>query len=272
MAVFTGDYPIHTYETDPNGRATFAAIFRFLQDAAAAHAQRIGYGLDDMKENATLWVLSRFLYRARRTPRWQEVLRIGTWPSGTESVFALRDWTVNDERGGEVGIATSCWVVIDIEKRSPIRIERVAERMDMITDRHLFDRSAAKVPAFELGEPRYRVRASFSDMDLNNHVNATRYVEWMFEALPEGVRESGGELVEIEVNFNGESRAGDELAIFTVENSSKSTLPTDRGDNPDVTNAAIPKESSSREFLHCAVKEANGAVVCRARSLWSPGQ
>lgn len=246
MAVFTSIYPVHTYEVDPVGKATFPAIFGFLQDSVAEHATKIGYGLDDLRENANMWVLSRFLYRSKRVPLWRETLRIDTWPSGTERIFALRDWLVTNEAGEEIGIGTSSWVVVDIEKRTPVRVERIADRMDMIVDRHLFDRSAAKVAPFEHGDPSFRAKASFADMDLNEHVNSTRYVEWMFEGLPSGFREQGNELVEIEINFNGESLPGDELLVFTQR---------ETGENLG--------------FLH-GVTKSDGTVVCRARTQWRP--
>lgn len=258
MATYTAYYPIHTYEADVAGKVTFAAIFRFLQDIAALHAGKIGYGLEDLKENESLWVLSRFLYRGVRTPLWQETLEIETWPTGTDRIFALRDWLIRDESGKEVARATSSWVVIDIVKRTPVRVERVAGRTDVIVDRHLFERTAAKLPSCEQGEPTFRTRANFADMDLNRHVNATRYVEWMFEGLPEGLRESGGELAEIEINFNGESRAGDELAVHTRDQPSSSTE----------TEPELIGENDTREevFLQSVTK--GGEVVCRARSRW----
>lgn len=144
--------------------------------------------------------------------------------------------------------------MIDIEKRTPVRIERVAERMDMIVDRRLFDRNPVKLPAHDLTEARFETTATFADMDLNGHVNSTRYVEWMFEGLPEGFREAGNELAEIEINFNGESHAADELSIFTEREST-------------TTHRAKPNRI---EFNHSVVKKSDDSIVCRARSLWSP--
>ena len=94
---------------------------------------------------------------------------------------------------------------------------------------------------------------AFADMDLNRHVNATRYVEWMFEGLPGGFREGGGELEEIEINFSGESHAGDEIAV--------STLALEPHDGP-------AGEAARAQFLHGVSKIADGSVVCRARSAW----
>lgn len=68
MPTFNLTYPIHTYEADANGRAPFGAIFRFLQDIAAVHAIKIGYGLDDLRENANMWVLSLSLSRQEDSP------------------------------------------------------------------------------------------------------------------------------------------------------------------------------------------------------------
>ncbi len=254
MAVYTARYPIHTYESDLRGRAHFASLFRFLQDTAATHAIEVGYGLDDMKEQASLWVLSRFLYRAYRTPLWQEELEIETWPSGTERLFALRDWILRDKERRQVGVATSSWVVIDFEKRTPVRIERVAERMDMIVDRRVLDRNPEKLPVYDLPEVRFSTTATFADMDLNVHVNAACYVEWMFEGLPAGFREEGNELAEVEINFNGESHSGDEILIYTER------APT----------TAHPSPPDSVEFHHSAVRSADDSIVCRARSVWAP--
>ncbi len=64
-----------------------------MQDAAALHADELGCGLDFLHRNRMLWVLSRIRVAIDRMPEIGETIQVLTYPTGTERLFALRQFS-----------------------------------------------------------------------------------------------------------------------------------------------------------------------------------
>ncbi len=260
MAIYRAEYPIHTYEADQSGATSPTALFRFLLDAASSHADSVGYGYRDMQERDSAWVLSRFLFQIERYPKWQEQVAVETWPSGTERLFALRDYLIRDSSGEPMARATSSWIIINAATRAPERPERVASVMDFVTDAHVFERSAAKIPAAESAEAPTVEIARYSDIDLNGHVTSSRYLEWLLDGFSTEFRQEH-ELRGFEINYLAETLCGDEVKVGCAEE-----LP--RGEDPGAGRPRPP--DGSRSFLHSIGRSADGVALCRARTRWTP--
>jgi acyl-ACP thioesterase len=63
------------------------------------------------------------------------------------------------------------------------------------------------------GEEVARFLVRNSDLDMNNHVNNTKYAQWILDSLPVDTLRSGVNLHGYEVNFLAEARLGDEIII-----------------------------------------------------------
>ena len=259
MAVYRAEYHIHTYEAEQSGATSPTALFRFLLDAASSHADSVGYGYRDMQERDSAWVLSRFLFEIERYPQWQERVAVETWPSGTERLFALRDYLIQSSSGETMARATSSWIIINAETRAPERPERVAEVMDFVTDAHAIARSAAKVAAAPTVDPPYVEIARYSDIDLNGHVTSSRYLEWLLDGFSTEFRQ-GHELAGFEINYLAETLCGDEVAISHAKESARGEALGSGGLDPPDADAS---------FLHAIERTADGVVLCRARTRWA---
>lgn len=259
MGIYSSAFVVQAHEADARGAASVGTICRYLQDIAALHANAIGYGFEEMQSQSYLWVLSRLTLEIDRFPMWGEQLEIETWPSGTDRLFALRDWIIYAVGAGPtrevLGRATSAWVVLSSERRTPVRIEKVSGRMDVIEDRRAIAATPPKLPAFESASWSRPIDAGYSDLDLNGHINNVRYVEWLIDALPLEHLMSR-RLRRLEVNFLGEGGANDRVLVRATP-----ALPPSSGE-------LAPGAS---EFLHSAERIGDGTVLCRARTLWIPG-
>ena len=75
-------------------------LLRLLEDAATAHAIRLGIGHDQLLSRyGCVWMLSRSWYRVPGPPRAGAALRIQTWVSAAESSWG--SWRAH--RIGESG-------------------------------------------------------------------------------------------------------------------------------------------------------------------------
>ncbi len=246
LNILEQDYIIRSYEIDAGGRLSIPSIFNLLQDAASNHAFRLGVSVHQLLEKNYTWVLSRMMLRMETFSAWRDPIRIRTWPSGIQTVFALRDFEIQDTAGRTIGSAVSAWIVIDADKRRPVRPTAFADQINSIEGMHALDHSLSKLPKVEGGDHRSSFFVRYHDLDINQHVNNVSYIEWLLESIPDFGREDLT-LRELELNFLGEAFKNDRITALC------------RKDDP-----------SGNRFSHTIVRKEDQVELVRARTVWSP--
>lgn len=212
-SVWTDSYNVHWCDADTKGNASIISLFNYLQESALRHADHLGFGYDAALEVKQIWVIVRMQLEVKRYPRWGESIMVRTWPRGVESFFALRDYEILDTDGNIIAAAASRWIVIDTIKRSPLPMKIVQQVL------YLCDPREAIVSVFDKKMPtgdfvllkKYKVQ--YSDLDRHNHVNNTRYVEWVINSFP-GNWLQQHEMAAFRIDYQGESHQDDEIAIY----------------------------------------------------------
>ncbi len=236
-------YHIRSYWVDANRRAKVTAILNFFQESAWHHAEHLGVGFEAFLTRQLIWVLARLQVRFYRMPWWKDEVRLRTWPSGRDRLFCYRDFQVLSTGEEILCEGTSTWFAVDIANRRPQPTERyfnlpLPEKMTPV-----WERWAPKVQPAPHITVKHHHRVSWYDLDVNQHTNNVRYVEWMLADLPEDFLEHH-RLTELQVNFVAESNRGEEIAVSLME-----TSPT--------------------EIYFELRREDNRQVICRARTIWN---
>lgn len=244
LNILEQDYGIRSYEIDAGGRLSIPSIFNLLQDAASNHALRLGVSVHQLLEKNYTWVLSRMMLKMDAFPGWQDPVRVRTWPSGIQTVFALRDFEIRDSADHIIGSAVSAWIVIDADKRRPVRPTSFAEQINSVEGMRAFDHSLNKLPRIDAPDVENRFFVRYHDLDINQHVNNVSYIEWLLESIP-GFGRKGLTLKELELNYLGEAFKGDRIISMC------------RKDNP-----------SGTRFSHSIVREEDRLELVRARTCW----
>lgn len=214
--VWTDALRVRSYEVGPEGHVALQTLCDYLQEAAGNHATALGVATDRLLAEGRAWVLARLQVEIDRYPAWREALTIETWPSAADGLYAQRDFLLRDESGSTFGRATSTWFIIDVQRRRPIRLPATVLQLPIPDRPHPLppDRSALPEPDATPHGRRFTVRRS--DLDLNDHVNNVRYVEWALEAVPETVR-TGRQPRRLDVQFRAESVYGDTIVSACSE-------------------------------------------------------
>ena len=178
-------FRIRSYEVEPDGRLRVVVLARMLQETAWQHASRLGWGLVNRGEGELFWVLSRLRIRIDRYPRWGEELTIRTWPVGTEKILAVRDFTLLDSGDGVAGNATSGWLMVDGSTGRPVRPAPLLAGVTVHPS--LYDGDLERLAAPPTGRISTPATAQYHDIDQYRHVNNTAYLEWMIDAVADGV-------------------------------------------------------------------------------------
>jgi medium-chain acyl-[acyl-carrier-protein] hydrolase len=161
-------------------------------------------------------------------------------------IFALRDFQFKDQKDSTVGAALSAWLVIDTHKRRPVRIAPFIDRLKPVEGDHILPGPLDKLQPLDShdGERKFQVR--FRDLDINQHVNNTSYVEWILESIPAAVKKDAI-LSELEINFLAESFLHDRIIVN-----------------------CLSQGTHNRLFHHGLYREEDGQELVRAKTVWQP--
>jgi len=204
-----------------NGQIKFYTLAGMLLESAATHASMYGFGYEDMKRDKVYWVLSRFHIIMHSYPRRNDKVLIETWHKGPNRVFFIRDYRMFSEDKHPLASATSAWLVLDGNTGRPKKMD--AESIPYkytVKDLHAIENVPDKLPAISDPDRQIQVTARYSDLDINNHVNAIRYIEWIQDCYGEETYRSGN-VREFQINYQLETRFGEQLDIRMKNRSAK---------------------------------------------------
>jgi acyl-ACP thioesterase len=204
------EFRIRNYEVGPSGGITVQSLFHYLIETAGNHAKHLGVSMTDLFAQGQTWVLSRLHLRVQRYPAWPTTIRVDTWPSGRQTLFALRDFRLTDTEGQEVGTATSSWMIIDVKRRRPVKIPEIYEDFINHEKGRALASDFARLPALERPDVERQFTIRLSDLDINQHVNAVRYLDLALESVPLPIQHSAM-LTDLEIDYRAESVYGDSV-------------------------------------------------------------
>ena len=184
MDILQRKFTVRHHEAGMDGTLRLAPLFDMFQDAAAEHAQILGCGMAYLKEQSKAWVLSRIALEITRMPVIGETVTVETYPSGVERLFAIRQFTVTDEKGSVISRATSCWLLLDAVSFRPQRIMETLGRNLPLNDgkpRHFPVPAKIQAPPENAAEHVHTVR--HSQIDVNHHLNNAFFAAFVHDML-----------------------------------------------------------------------------------------
>lgn len=208
--VWTEEFSVRHTEVSREAFLRADVFFDYMQEAAANHAKHIGVGLEALNAIGLMWVLSRLKLQVIRTPLLGETVRVTTWPSGVERLFATREFLLATGNGDPIARASSCWILLDQRRMHPRKVlETLPATLPDNSARERFFTNLDKLPRVPVDHPlRTEIRESM--IDVNRHLNNARYVSGVFDWLADQ-RKSAPRIAEIQVNFLAGTAAGSVL-------------------------------------------------------------
>lgn len=202
-------YRVRSYECGPDGRVLFSHLCNYLQETASVHAQKLGFSKKNFEPMGLTWVLTRMRVRLDAYPAWGEDVVVLTYPRSMRKLTAYRDFVLSRPDGAPMGVATSEWMVMDINSRRAGRLPELVGACANNVRPPVWEGEAFGRLDFPEAEDAIALKfaVQHSHIDLNRHVNNVRYLEWMMECAPEAG--SGSRVADMEVVFRGEARHGD---------------------------------------------------------------
>ena len=167
---------------DMNGHIKLPDVI--LLSLQVSGMQSIELGVSDktiLEDYNLVWIITEYDIEVARLPHFAEEITIETEALSYNRLFCYRRFTIYDETGQELIHMMATFVLMDRDSRKvhAVEPEIVAPYQSD------FDKKLIRGPKYEsLDEPiskDYHVR--FYDLDMNGHVNNSKYLDWIFEVM-----------------------------------------------------------------------------------------
>jgi medium-chain acyl-[acyl-carrier-protein] hydrolase len=205
-------FSVASYETDVVGKMSLFALFNRFQDLAGTHAAYLHVGYEQLQELKLAWILSRIKVQILSLPGWGNTVKLATWPKGIDRLFAMRDFSLTSEKGEPLVLATSAWLLVDIEKNRPQRIENLPIDLRYPGALHAIKETPDKIREPEGLSTMFERQVWLSDIDTNRHVNNAQYAKWVADCFSED-QFRNRRMTSIQINYLEETLVGDTVAL-----------------------------------------------------------
>ena len=167
---------------DMNGHIKLPDVILLSLQVSGMQSIELGVSDKAILENYNLvWIITDYDIEVVRLPRFAEEITIETEALSYNRLFCYRRFTIYDEEGRELIHMMATFVLMDRDSRKVHAVEP-----DIVAPYQSdFDKKLIRGPKYEsLNEPiskDYHVR--FYDLDMNGHVNNSKYLDWIFEVM-----------------------------------------------------------------------------------------
>ncbi len=212
VSVWKEERTIESFDVDTNGKLKCHALSAFLLNSAWKHVQNTEIGFQKMSARGLIWVLSKLQLSIERMPDWGDQIVIETWSKGIEKLCALRDFLVLSTGGDKLCLATSAWLILDRKSYRPQKLDQLMKDFPCIPERSVIDTNLKKIPEVSGGQSRSEFHVAYSDIDVNKHATATRYLQWILDSCPIEMLTTR-DLKAVEISYLSEAVLGDRISV-----------------------------------------------------------
>ena len=203
-------FTVRSTECDTCNRIKPAALMSMLQEAAGAHCHGTDFDWYSLAARGMFFAISRQYVRINRLPVHRETVTVETWPGLTTRVAFPRHTVVYDQEGNELVRAVSVWVLVDLKTRAMILPGK--GNVGLLGFEHGGELPIpGAIPARAYGNQAQR-RVVYTELDVNSHMNNTRYLDWVMDLLPAQFHREHA-LREFTISFINEARLDEQVDL-----------------------------------------------------------
>lgn len=215
-SVLSKDWEINFTQCMPNGYLKYTDLCNLLQLTAAAHSDIGGISFTDMQEFDQAWVLSRMRLEITALPKWRDTVTVKTWINTLENSRSVRALEMYLNGVKIIGCETF-WAVFNTTKRRPEALALPYDHFDLYPDNKATKQGFSKISIQPEKELIFNRQVYLSDLDIVDHVNNVKYLEWCLDHVNEDLI-LNQQLASFEMNFLKELSLKDEVSIHKNNN------------------------------------------------------
>lgn len=210
-SILSKDWEINFTQCAPNGFLKYTDLCNMLQLTAAAHSEVGGISFTDMQEYDQAWVLSRMRVEISKLPKWGDTVTVKTWINSLENSRSVRalEMYVNGEK---IVSSETFWAVFNTKKRRPEALALPFEHFELYPEKRATLEGFSKINFNNEKEIVFEKSVFLSDLDIVNHVNNVKYLEWCLDLVDEKLI-LNQKIESFEMNFLKELSLKDQVII-----------------------------------------------------------
>ena len=189
---------IRSEQVDMTRKLRISELFRLMEEASIAHTELLGCTREKTLDRGLLGVITRQQAEIEELPAYDEEITVRSWQGEMMHVFFPRFYEI--ERAGKVIVrGQALWVLIDEEERQMIMPEDYDIEIpgrpgsdDMMLPAVVMPKGCTEASSAAGGSQgagqimQEDLITRFSQVDINGHMNNTRYFDIIDDAVCEG--------------------------------------------------------------------------------------
>ena len=205
-------YFVPYQEVDFTGKWKMSEMFNVFSNVATSHAELLGVWKKEYI-NQYGWVLAKMHVDILSPITFEQNITIQTWPGEPSRATFPRYYAINNAQGERVVNACGIWTLLDLVKR---RIA-IPSRVGMDYPKEVDPEVNSVMPQVSEFNDYHKVmerKVCYSDLDTNQHMNNTRYIQWAFDLLDiEKFKE--GYICSLDIFYKKEAQSGTVIDLYT---------------------------------------------------------
>ncbi len=209
MSIYSIEYKILSSDTDANRTLRLSRLMTMLQEASIAHTTALGMGREMTLDRGLLWIVTLQQAKITRLPVYDETIRLRSWPGKMMHLLFPRYYRIEDKKGNVLVEASALWALMDEKTRRVVFPELWGVKIRGVhTGKEIPLPAAPKMPAAaETGA----FTVPFSFVDLNGHMNNTRYFDLAADRMPQELRTRP--ISGVQAEYAKEAKEGDTILL-----------------------------------------------------------
>ncbi|OJF93063.1 acyl-[acyl-carrier-protein] thioesterase [Alkalibacterium sp. 20] len=171
------------YMCDRTQQLTLSMLVNVLLNVSENHSAELNRQESVIREMGFNWIVLRYEFVVTRMPHYKEEVEIETFATEYNKLFTYREFIVRDNNQNELIKVKTTFALMNIENRKMTRIpsEVINPYQADFSKRIRRNAKPHEVDLIQAVQTNYSVR--YFDIDANQHVNNSKYIEWLLDSL-----------------------------------------------------------------------------------------
>jgi len=237
--VWSEQYRINSHGCDLNGTVKPSVILRYMHETANLQMQHCGPSNDELRKQGKAFILSKINMSIYEQLHAFDSIKVETWAAESRGVSFYRCSRVF--RGDElVAEMVGVFALVDIENKTFCRVNDVKfgfDTEDMMLELDMPSR--IRIPDGLDLTLRGEHTVTYSQTDVNMHLNNTNYLDMFCDYLP---NIKNKRVITVSINYSAEAPLGETLKVYCGEDDGTYYFRTVREDGKTNAEAIIIAE------------------------------
>ena len=213
---YSAQFRLTSMDIAPNGSVRPGALLRYFQEAINLQMHDNPPSTEDLFERGLAFILSRTTMKIYTSLRVYDKIKVVTWANTSKGATFIRSAQIfiNEELAADI---ITAWALVDFKNHRLVRVKDAVlgiDTLDELPDIPLPEkiRFPEECEMNLVGEKHI----VYGDIDRNDHMNNTRYVDMICDFLPDVENKA---VRSFTINYLTESKLGEVLDIYHTSDS-----------------------------------------------------